>query len=1172
MDYVEDLFYQRGPSLDRHASVVSGYWSCNDDHLTPSRYWPASDDLLASSGYWLGEDANVGLPEHWQAGDSNLGFSGGRVEEIHDGETQCQWRTSNEDNVQPLAQYTDSRPTFAHDDAPMQVLTNHMDLRRNHLWPLVAESDTVRAQHFEVILPKLRALLPAAQYRRETSVPELSTDDLPFSRSYFCLLVVSLVNGFAGLAGFPVAKVLIYLHSRFTGDQLLSFIESMGKHAATTFAKSLLQCAVQASQPRIVEFLLSQPQFMLHVNCYAIFENGKPDRLINYAISRWDVAVTKILLNHGAFVRQGYHGNEPLSVLATSHFHCFKSGDEAHFFEIGELLLQAGAHPAEVLANVKQSKFTEKLCAFCELVVNKHAKSWYRIWVSSGTVRDLVYRLDSETSSRMIKKLIEAGARFSRDVDLPSRSYMNLGNLPTTTIDAAAKTGNFTLFRVLQEYGAECTTITLVCAVQSGNTDLVRVLCHGSILSVSADELKRYEQILAAEMAIGIHESNGEMRSLLQKNRNTAQDYHSQLRYALLLDAVRDSDVEQLKEQLRAQACVEIPDVDFLSNIHIGEKILQDALVKALTLQHDEIALILFEAGADVDGFSKSTQMALERSLSRKNKSLAKRLIAAASPRRAFVIEYLPLAMGWGDIDIVLDLIHASYYGGIDNPSLTVQSIAQALERAVVARDTAMIAILSEALIHAAEGVLEFPWPLSPVSEKRDHAMVQLLLDLGPNLHFSWPLLEAIDHNVTRLFNFVCENNKKYLARGKKLKDIVLQHLIYRADIRRLTHFLELLENSGYIQSSPNGSDRIPFQLEFDTPLATAINAPKPLRLEATATLLEHGFDPNAIISSVCFTHSYYSETRHITPLLQAIRNDDSEMVEMLIKFGANINCAATRDIPFTPIQQATKQGNFEITQLLLRNGADADSAPGDRNSEGTTALQLAAIGGYVGILELLVDYGANVEAPGSAKKGTTVLGAAAKHGRLDAVRLLLQRGVRLKRQLFGNECVEIRLAKQHGHHAIADLLKSHQYGPSAHDVDNVLECEWQPALVAHIPRNLVTDALVITGAEEEDFNVDPASGYACSHCEKELSSASSLRRHIRSKHSDHSPFTCDNCCHTFKRRDMLRRHIMTTHSNTGKVPCSTCGKAFRRDYFHSTHLTADGRCKDWRANRTRNA
>ncbi len=92
----------------------------------------------------------------------------------------------------------------------------------------------------------------------------------------------------------------------------------------------------------------------------------------------------------------------------------------------------------------------------------------------------------------------------------------------------------------------------------------------------------------------------------------------------------------------------------------------------------------------------------------------------------------------------------------------------------------------------------------------------------------------------------------------------------------------------------------------------------------------------------------------------------------------------------------------------------------------GATALQFAAIGGYLGIMYTLWENGADVNAAPAAKNGRTALEGAAEHGKIDIVQLLLNAGADVCGS--GQEQYEraLRRASENGHHAIRRLLEEY--------------------------------------------------------------------------------------------------------------------------------------------------
>lgn len=108
---------------------------------------------------------------------------------------------------------------------------------------------------------------------------------------------------------------------------------------------------------------------------------------------------------------------------------------------------------------------------------------------------------------------------------------------------------------------------------------------------------------------------------------------------------------------------------------------------------------------------------------------------------------------------------------------------------------------------------------------------------------------------------------------------------------------------------------------------------------------------------------------------------------------------------------------------LFLEAGANVNQNPASH--AGATALQFAAIQGYIGIACRLLDAGASVQAPRAERYGRTALEGAAEHGRLDMLQLLLNEGLLIE----GNDRIEyiraIKLAQGNGHHVVAKFLGS---------------------------------------------------------------------------------------------------------------------------------------------------
>jgi ankyrin repeat protein len=123
-----------------------------------------------------------------------------------------------------------------------------------------------------------------------------------------------------------------------------------------------------------------------------------------------------------------------------------------------------------------------------------------------------------------------------------------------------------------------------------------------------------------------------------------------------------------------------------------------------------------------------------------------------------------------------------------------------------------------------------------------------------------------------------------------------------------------------------------------------------------------------------------------------------------------------------TPLQEAVENGFTNTMALLIDAGADINAPPA--SFRGATALQLAAIKGSMNIARSLLDRGADVNAPPAKLKGRTALEGASEYGKLDMVQLLLGKGVKVDGAMRIHYIRAVAYAKKQGHLALAKLLK----------------------------------------------------------------------------------------------------------------------------------------------------
>jgi ankyrin repeat protein len=123
------------------------------------------------------------------------------------------------------------------------------------------------------------------------------------------------------------------------------------------------------------------------------------------------------------------------------------------------------------------------------------------------------------------------------------------------------------------------------------------------------------------------------------------------------------------------------------------------------------------------------------------------------------------------------------------------------------------------------------------------------------------------------------------------------------------------------------------------------------------------------------------------TALHWAVRSDDLETADMLIRAGANVSAANRAGA--TPMQLAALNGNGAMVEKLIKAGADPNVA---LTQSGDTALMMASRTGKTDAINVLLDNGAKVNTK-ETWGGTTALMWAASERHWAAVKTLIDRG-----------------------------------------------------------------------------------------------------------------------------------------------------------------------------------
>ena len=123
--------------------------------------------------------------------------------------------------------------------------------------------------------------------------------------------------------------------------------------------------------------------------------------------------------------------------------------------------------------------------------------------------------------------------------------------------------------------------------------------------------------------------------------------------------------------------------------------------------------------------------------------------------------------------------------------------------------------------------------------------------------------------------------------------------------------------------------------------------------------------------------------------LLVAAENGDAKAIDFLLRQGASADARGSKGLElFTALHYAACRGHLLVAERLIRAGCANVNAT---NKDEESPLHLAAYGGYLNIVELLLDSGANVHAANGYKE--TPLFYAARRGYAAVARLLMRRG-----------------------------------------------------------------------------------------------------------------------------------------------------------------------------------
>ena len=173
-----------------------------------------------------------------------------------------------------------------------------------------------------------------------------------------------------------------------------------------------------------------------------------------------------------------------------------------------------------------------------------------------------------------------------------------------------------------------------------------------------------------------------------------------------------------------------------------------------------------------------------------------------------------------------------------------------------------------------------------------------------------------------------------------------------------------------------------------------------------TQLLLDAGADIDSLTNVACRT-----------PLFLAIEVGSTQMCQFLLAKGANVHSRDRKQR--TCLHLASRTGNRAIVEVLLQYGADINALQSERN-----ALYCAAREGHQGVADVLLNFGGSAEA--KVIQRAQALHYASRRGHTRTVRRLLQYGIDVV-AVDVNRSTALPIAVQNGHEDVARLLLEHE-------------------------------------------------------------------------------------------------------------------------------------------------
>ncbi|KAF5360844.1 hypothetical protein D9756_004562 [Leucocoprinus leucothites] len=237
--------------------------------------------------------------------------------------------------------------------------------------------------------------------------------------------------------------------------------------------------------------------------------------------------------------------------------------------------------------------------------------------------------------------------------------------------------------------------------------------------------------------------------------------------------------------------------------------------------------------------------------------------------------------------------------------------------------------------------------------------------------------------------------------------------------------------------------------------------------LDVVEVLIESARDVEAIYPSLQLTLAGYSQGELDSTLCSGARNQQVQVVRLLVKLGGGINAIGSDNQ--TALHYAAEKGHTEIVKVLADLKADLNLQD---SSEGT-ALQYAAENGHTEIVKVLADLKADLNL--QDKYGRTALYLAVVKGHTEIVKVLADLKADLNLQISYGRRTALHYAAEKGHTEIVKVLADLKADLNLQDSDG-----WTALYLAVVKEH--TEIIKVLADLKADLNLQNLSGGTALH------------------------------------------------------------------------------------------